>query len=291
HRYHFVSKRRTWTGARAYCRGQYTDMATVSGPADLEQLLATVELVTGFAWSGLYYVWDLWQWSLGGATSTARGEPNNYGGKENCMAMISSGLWADRSCTFTRYSVCYQGGEGGADQYFLVAQSKNWTEAQTFCREHYTDLTRVRSQSENELVRVTAGGREVWIGLFTNPWKWSDGDVSTFRPWYEGEPSNYGGIESCGTVNLQGSARGSWNDYYCNTTYAFFCYSGKLLRGHFNSLIGVNLRGTSPALRSLRPLVQFALVVAQSRSQGALGVVVSIAASYCLSSGFSLHGV
>ncbi|XP_069054162.1 macrophage mannose receptor 1-like [Lepisosteus oculatus] len=237
HRYHFVSKRRTWAGARAYCRGQYTDMATVSGPADLEQLLATTEPVKGCAWTGLYYVWDLWQWSLGGGylygvgrsafTSWRAGEPNNYGGKENCVAMVGGGLWADRPCSFTSYSVCYQGGEGAADQYFLVAEAKNWTEALTFCREHYTDLTRVRSQSENELVRVTAGGREVWIGLFTEPWKWSDGDVSTFRPWHVGEPNNYGGIESCGAVNLQGSARGSWNDYNCNTTYAFFCYSGK----------------------------------------------------------------
>ncbi|MBN3324994.1 LYAM1 protein, partial [Atractosteus spatula] len=102
HRYHFVSKRRTWAGAWAYCRGQYTDMATVNGPADLEQLLTTAE-----------------PWSLGGGylygvgrsafTRWYAGEPNNYGCKENCVAMISSWLWADRSCTFTRYSVCYQG--------------------------------------------------------------------------------------------------------------------------------------------------------------------------------------
>ncbi|KAG9329602.1 hypothetical protein JZ751_003506, partial [Albula glossodonta] len=50
--------------------------------------------------------------------------------------------------------------------------------------EHHTDLASVRNQTENQEIQQIATGWEVWIGLFREPWKWSDQSSSSYRYWY-----------------------------------------------------------------------------------------------------------
>ena len=45
--------------------------------------------------------------------------------------------------------------EGGFDQYVLVTEQKSWFEAQSYCRQHHTDLVSVRSPAENQELRLT----------------------------------------------------------------------------------------------------------------------------------------
>ena len=101
----------------------------------------------------------------------------------------------------------------------------SWTEAQSYCRERYTDLVTVRNEAENQEVKDLAGGETVWIGLFRDSWKWSDGSDSSFRYWASGQPDKYSGKEECVAMNFNLSGR--WEDWNCDQNKPFICYKGK----------------------------------------------------------------
>ncbi|MBN3315364.1 LYAM1 protein, partial [Atractosteus spatula] len=147
---------------------------------------------------------------------------------EDCAAMDSQGTWNDRPCSNTKYFICYQDETVDALTYILIRKQRSWPQAQRFCREKHTDLVSVRSQRENEKIKDTAKGNEVWIGLFRSDWKWSDQESFSFQNWDTGEPNNGGGIQSCGAVYLQDSKRGKWDDNVCTHRAPFICYDGEL---------------------------------------------------------------
>ncbi|XP_059189398.1 lectin-like [Centropristis striata] len=107
--------------------------------------------------------------------------------------------------------------------FVLTDHSKSWTEAQSYCREHHTDLASVRNEAENQKVQelVPGGGGFVWIGLFRDSWKWSDGSSSSFRYWRSGQPNNYGGQEACAAADFSSSGR--WVDVKCDEKFPFIC--------------------------------------------------------------------
>ena len=71
----------------------------------------------------------------------------------------------------------------------LVNVPRNWREAQSYCRQHHVDLASVRNQAENQQIQQMAPGG-AWIGLFREPWRWSDGSNSSFTRWNPGEPND-----------------------------------------------------------------------------------------------------
>uniref|UniRef100_A0A8C9RWZ6 C-type lectin domain-containing protein n=1 Tax=Scleropages formosus TaxID=113540 RepID=A0A8C9RWZ6_SCLFO len=90
---------------------------------------------------------------------------------------------------------------------YFVNMSKNWTEAQSYCRENYTDLT------ENDLIHnMTRNGTCVWIGLYRDYWQWSDQRNSSFRYWAPGKPTNYDGNEKCTVASITQTLNGTWDD-------------------------------------------------------------------------------
>uniref|UniRef100_A0A4W6G681 C-type lectin domain-containing protein n=1 Tax=Lates calcarifer TaxID=8187 RepID=A0A4W6G681_LATCA len=73
--------------------------------------------------------------------------------------------------------------------------------AQSYCRANHTDLASVRNMEENQkIMELLPSGQSVWIGLFRDSWKWSDGSNSSFRYWITGEPN--GGTENCVAANF-----------------------------------------------------------------------------------------
>ncbi|XP_066580429.1 C-type mannose receptor 2 [Amia ocellicauda] len=258
--YVFVNKPLTWIDAQQYCREKHTDLASVDNAEELDRLLnAANRAYSGWAWLGLYYVKNSWQWSLvdsdfyrGGQSeyrNWSSGQPDNWGGNENCGAMFSVGNWVDAPCTTSFPFICYQETSDPTQRYVLINQAKSWTEAQRFCRVNYTDLVSVRNRSENEEVNKAAKGQNVWIGLFMDPWKWSDQRNFSFHNWYTTEPNNYAGNENCGTVCLQVYVTGTWNDLDCTSSIPFFCYheNREVMKLHFLGKRGVN--PNTPAVR------------------------------------------
>ncbi|MGH0170176.1 UNVERIFIED_CONTAM: hypothetical protein FKN15_058552 [Acipenser sinensis] len=100
-----------------------------------------------------------------------------------------------------------------------VETVKSWSEAQSYCRERYTDLATVRSQEEVEqLLNITGDSLSdtAWIGLYrddTQNWQWSNSDDVIY--------SNWKAELFCASVK----SSGEWEDRVCNEEKAFMCYN------------------------------------------------------------------
>ncbi|MED6277896.1 hypothetical protein CHARACLAT_018149 [Characodon lateralis] len=121
-----------------------------------------------------------------------------------------------------------------ARQYHFIYEPKTWANAQSYCRENYTDLVTVDSLDVvmilNRKVNLTQMGsaRDAWIGLFEDiqGWKWSlvnnafyQGFVKQYRNWGSGQPDNFGSNEPCTEMN----DHGEWNDIPCKVTRKPIC--------------------------------------------------------------------
>lgn len=140
--------------------------------------------------------------------------------------------------------------------FYFIPDYMNWTTAQAYCRENYTDLVTANDQGDcDQLLKTVPKGftQLIWIGLYrtggTAPWIWSDQSKSTFRLWGSGQPNNYGGKQFCAgaSPNVQ------WNDLECPDKYAFVCYSGVYLHFTFNNITVPNgpVRHHKPSQRNI----------------------------------------
>uniref|UniRef100_A0A668TDW0 C-type lectin domain-containing protein n=1 Tax=Oreochromis aureus TaxID=47969 RepID=A0A668TDW0_OREAU len=109
----------------------------------------------------------------------------------------------------------------GADQYILNTQSMVWTAARDYCRTNYTDLTSLRNDAEYQIVKEVTSGSEVFVGLFRDPWEWSDQTDSSFRYWNPAVPVWTSGTQNC--VAMLKVNSGKWGDRACTETHPFVC--------------------------------------------------------------------
>ncbi|XP_052395959.1 C-type mannose receptor 2-like isoform X12 [Carassius gibelio] len=115
-------------------------------------------------------------------------------------------------------------------QYHFVNQNLSWTEAQSYCREKYTDLFTIsdiqeQNDIEQAIKRVNSNADRVWIGLKnTKVGFWSDPVFYTeqYRNWGSDQP---GGDGDCVYMNCVNDHKGQWHDVDCNTTRHFICYN------------------------------------------------------------------
>ncbi|XP_028438475.1 secretory phospholipase A2 receptor-like [Perca flavescens] len=235
--YYFVYDRKNFTEAQRYCREKHTDLVTVDSMEVMNNLTNMADLDNMVYSNNSYRAWiglsgDSWRWSLSdtsfykpGETEFRRwypGQPNaGYSGKA-CTVMFSyNGLWYIHGCNVGRYPICTD--VRGSDVTFVsIYTPMNWTAAQSYCRAHHTDLASVRNMADNQkLQKVIAGGYYSWIGLFRDPWKWSDGSTSSFSFWKNGQPVNNGN-ETCVAADF--SQSGAWEVWPCDMERAFICY-------------------------------------------------------------------
>uniref|UniRef100_A0A3B1KH55 C-type lectin domain-containing protein n=1 Tax=Astyanax mexicanus TaxID=7994 RepID=A0A3B1KH55_ASTMX len=116
--------------------------------------------------------------------------------------------------------------EKKTNRYVYINESKTWRKAQSYCREHHTDLPSVRNQIENQQIwSVLEAGERIWIGLFNDSWKWSDQSSSSFRYWDSNQPDNHVGKENCITTII--TKQGHWNNDNCDTSHQFICHESE----------------------------------------------------------------
>ncbi|XP_066580871.1 secretory phospholipase A2 receptor [Amia ocellicauda] len=102
-------------------------------------------------------------------------------------------------------------------QFYFINKTLNWTEAQRYCRDNYTDLASIDKQKElDQLLNVThsPGTETAWIGLRRDcreNWQWSDGEELRFTHWKSHLP--------CTALNTEGS----WENRSCQETNYFIC--------------------------------------------------------------------
>ncbi|CAB1351447.1 unnamed protein product, partial [Coregonus sp. 'balchen'] len=234
---------KTWKEAQTYCRDKYTDLATIDNIEDMNRLMKmekfSVYYWIGTVWIGLYDdIINSWRWSLedsdyyGDGETEFRhwqiGEPNNRSGMVHCVVM-KNGMWKNVDCNLEHSFICCTGETKDSLRFILVNETKkSWGEAQNYCRDHYRDLASVRNQAENHEIETLVGDSEVWIGLFSDSWKWSDGSDSSFRHWKVGEPNNNDSKPQCGAAVLKegDTWTDKWTDWPCDNTWQpFVCYT------------------------------------------------------------------
>uniref|UniRef100_A0A3Q4GUV9 C-type lectin domain-containing protein n=1 Tax=Neolamprologus brichardi TaxID=32507 RepID=A0A3Q4GUV9_NEOBR len=65
-----------------------------------------------------------------------------------------------------------------------VSRKMTWSDARTYCREHYTDLSSINNQKEED--DNVSLQQDSWIGLYSDDhdtWKWSGGTNASFFSW------------------------------------------------------------------------------------------------------------
>uniref|UniRef100_A0A3Q1B896 C-type lectin domain-containing protein n=1 Tax=Amphiprion ocellaris TaxID=80972 RepID=A0A3Q1B896_AMPOC len=207
--YHVVYERKNWTEAQSYCRKKYTDLVTIERMEDVNilNIMKVVELIPSGrkVWIGLFRHLS---WSDGQIYSFHYWENTKLDGAgENCVAanFADSGKWSGVGCDSDLTFICYR--QNVTFVYINIPMT--WTEAQSYCRAHHTDLASVRNMTENQkVVELIPSGRKVWIGLFRHL-SWSDGQIYSFHYWENTKLDGAG--ENCVAANFADS--GKWSGH------------------------------------------------------------------------------
>ncbi|XP_037832671.1 C-type mannose receptor 2-like [Kryptolebias marmoratus] len=189
--YHYVGENKNWSEAQQYCREKYTDLATVSNMTDMKRILNKPAGNMNEAWIGLYDQTDgnrMWHWSLPGVefneseTNWNTKEPTDKGTgtTENCGMIRKDLTWGDHSCGSNKKFLCYDE-KNTTQKFHLINDEMSWLKAQNYCRKHHTDLISGLNQLQDELSSVDDSF--IYIGLFRDTWRWSDGSSFSFRHW------------------------------------------------------------------------------------------------------------
>ncbi|XP_034088391.1 putative C-type lectin domain family 20 member A [Gymnodraco acuticeps] len=211
--YHFVYEAKNMSEAQRYCREKHTDLATV----DSEEVVKLLNDMAG-------------QHNQTQA-STDRGKiefrPWEFGRPSNehddqCTYLDSykTGTWFNYDCNHALQAICFDV-TGPNATFVLIESYMTWTDAQSYCREHHTDLASVRNLTENQQIVELVSGGFYWIGLYRDSWKWSDGSNSSFKYWADYKP-NYIALKVCVAVAFDNS--GKWEDLDCGLKKPFICY-------------------------------------------------------------------
>uniref|UniRef100_A0A3B5ABR3 C-type lectin domain-containing protein n=1 Tax=Stegastes partitus TaxID=144197 RepID=A0A3B5ABR3_9TELE len=120
--------------------------------------------------------------------------------------------------------------------FHLNRTQKTWSDAKLACRKEGGDLVSIRNVEDQSFVKSLHVYKDntytFWIG-FSAPdpvtgYVWSDGSpVSSqfsFCDWFDGEPNNKNGMESCAELKVHRRERaGSWNDAHCEKNNNWIC--------------------------------------------------------------------
>ncbi|KAL3046041.1 hypothetical protein OYC64_004117 [Pagothenia borchgrevinki] len=229
--YHFIQEGKTWEEAQSYCREHFTDLATVSDMRDVERLTNSSQTIG--AWIGLRSINEKmikeWRWSQPGekyyptecdpecAPEWNPDEPNNGGDDpENCVVITPSETWYDDHCShIPKKFICYN--ETGQQKYLVIDELKTWLQAQSYCREHHTDL--ISGITHIKAIKDQHSSSNMWIGLFREIWSWSDGKNVSFRHW---DPDSF--KDEASKKCAMTTSNGKWSSDICTYQKPFYCY-------------------------------------------------------------------
>uniref|UniRef100_H2ZTL4 C-type lectin domain-containing protein n=1 Tax=Latimeria chalumnae TaxID=7897 RepID=H2ZTL4_LATCH len=234
-----VEKQLTWPDAQSYCRTHHKDLVSIHSKEEVKTLLEKYgDVSKNYLWIGMEKnaSKNQWLWSCGepvNFTFWLGGQPDNFDKIEDCGVLQPSSEWNDAPCNMLAYYMCFSGSRSSGDlRYHFIKEKKTWFEARDTCRENYTDLVSITSQQEQDNIKNLVGGDYVWIGLYQNPWQWSNGDEASFQNWDEVEPNDKSD-EACVVMYLRRDSNsgeaGRWIDFgYTAIQTYFLCYEEKL---------------------------------------------------------------
>ncbi|XP_059396148.1 macrophage mannose receptor 1-like [Carassius carassius] len=113
-------------------------------------------------------------------------------------------------------------------QIVLIQEPKTWTEAQSYCREKYTDLATVQSDEDRAKLKEAANAVNflsvAWIGFYREVWHWSYQNTPiSYVTWDTNNPNSPNTDEACVVVKTSTQ----WADRDCTEPHGFFCQTDK----------------------------------------------------------------
>ncbi|CAB1345719.1 unnamed protein product [Coregonus sp. 'balchen'] len=192
-----------WREALTCCRTNYTDLVTVYNQEEAKQLkLLLTSNDNTSAWIGLSRKEHSLKWSNGDPVNFIPWLPLPSPHTEPmCFSIIKNNtIWYN--CTDNKYFMCYKKGVHDSSlRYKLIEQNMTWYEAQTYCRNKYTDLVSIMNDVQKEEVENKGMNSTTpyWIGLLYDDWEWADGGRSAYRDWWHTPSIKYPGAAENGT--------------------------------------------------------------------------------------------
>uniref|UniRef100_A0A673C8I1 C-type lectin domain-containing protein n=1 Tax=Sphaeramia orbicularis TaxID=375764 RepID=A0A673C8I1_9TELE len=157
-----IANEMTWLEAQKYCREHHTDL--ISGQDQLDDLKNHTKL-NGTRWMiGLFR--DTWRWSDGNGSSFRNWDQTP---QSNHCAMLKNFELVDVNDKRKASFICYNGKK--------LYPTMTWLKAQKYCRENHTDLISGQDQLDDLKNHTKLNGARWMIGLFSDTWRWSDGNV------------------------------------------------------------------------------------------------------------------
>ncbi len=125
--------------------------------------------------------------------------------------------------------------------YYHSDTTMNWTQARTWCREHYTDMVAIQNQEEIQYLMKLLPKKEgyYWIGIrkIEDVWTWVGTNkalTAEATNWARGEPNNGKNQrraivnEDCVEMYIKREQQaGKWNDERCDKKKTALCYTGQ----------------------------------------------------------------
>ncbi|XP_034466326.1 macrophage mannose receptor 1-like [Hippoglossus hippoglossus] len=253
HRFVLVQTPKTWLEAQSYCRSKCVDLATIDDLGEMTTALTVVEgRYDDAVWIGLRKGnLKKWHWSLSDKDFYKEGERDylHWGrtNAHNCGSQKDGKLFTT-SCDTLLYSVCFDGEKPVGEQHVLSTEKLMWRVARDYCRRRHTDLASVRNKEETQRILELVAGMRVWIGLYRDPWVWSDKTYSSLRFWNADQSVYTSNVKTC--VALLKSESGRWGERSCGKAQPFLC-SCPLVRSFFK----VRITSQSSVLELNKPEV------------------------------------
>ncbi|XP_044070407.1 macrophage mannose receptor 1-like isoform X2 [Siniperca chuatsi] len=211
----------TWQDAQSHCRSHYTDLATIYTKSDADHMY----LKQYYAWVGLHRETGnpKWIWTNGlndYLAAWANNEPQN---SDSCaFVSYNSKMFYGSNCGESLFFICQKHIMPNF-QYTFIPQSKNWSEAQQYCKKNYDYLAALTANFDMNSA-VHEEDFPVWTGLHRDEeiWKWSTG-LSEYRNWASNEPGNNGDCVSISSLKKEMATQS------CSARFPFVCFRDNLV--------------------------------------------------------------
>ncbi|XP_028588300.2 E-selectin [Podarcis muralis] len=117
--------------------------------------------------------------------------------------------------------------------YHYSLETMNYTEAEKWCKTHFTHLVAIQNKEENEYLNkeIPYNGSYYWIGIrkIGNVWRWVGTNkalTQEAKNWAKGEPNNKGKNQDCVEIYINRiQDAGKWNDERCSNKKRALCYT------------------------------------------------------------------
>lgn len=126
--------------------------------------------------------------------------------------------------------------EGDCWTYHYSDENKTYSEAENWCKEHYTNLVAIQNKEEIHYLNETLpfSPSYYWIGIRKNNgvWTWVGTNkqlTDEATNWAAGEPNNKKNDEDCVEIYIKREVDfGKWNDESCMKKKVALCYAGTI---------------------------------------------------------------